>query len=47
LKKSQLFVDATNLFDKDPAFFNSGNGYDQFTGNPLGRVVTIGFRAAY
>jgi len=47
LKKSQVFIDATNLFDKDPAFFNSANGYDQFTGNPIGRVVTVGLRAAF
>ncbi len=47
LSKALVFVDATNLFDKDPSFFNSANGYDQFTGNPIGRVVTVGVRTAF
>jgi iron complex outermembrane receptor protein len=47
MRKSQVFIDASNLFDKDPAFFNSANGYDQFTGNPIGRVVTVGVRGAF
>jgi iron complex outermembrane receptor protein len=46
LEKAQIFIDATNLFDRDPSFFNSANGYDQFTGNPIGRVVTLGFRTS-
>jgi iron complex outermembrane recepter protein len=44
---SQVFVDATNLFDKRPAFYNIANGYDQYTGNVLGRVVTVGVRGKF
>jgi iron complex outermembrane receptor protein len=44
---SQIFVDATNLFDREPAFYNSANGYDQYSGNPIGRVITIGLRAKF
>jgi len=44
---SQVFVDVTNLFDKLPAFYNSTYGYDQYTGNVLGRVVTVGVRGKF
>jgi outer membrane receptor protein involved in Fe transport len=44
---SQVFVDVTNLFDKLPAFYNSTFGYDQYTGNVLGRVVTVGVRGKF
>ena len=40
----QLFVDVNNVFDKDPPFYNSNNGYDAFSGNPIGRLTTIGVR---
>jgi iron complex outermembrane receptor protein len=40
----QLFVDVNNVFDKDPPFYNSNNGYDTFSGNPIGRLTTIGVR---
>jgi iron complex outermembrane receptor protein len=40
----ELFVDVNNLFDKDPPFYNSNNGYDTFSGNPLGRLTTLGVR---
>ena len=41
---SLLFVDVTNLFDKAPAFYNGATGYDGLTGDPTGRVVTLGMR---
>ena len=44
LRDSQLYVDASNLFDKEPAFYNSTNGYDGYSGNVLGRVLSVGFR---
>jgi iron complex outermembrane receptor protein len=44
---SQVFVDATNIFDREPAFYNGANGYDQYSGNPIGRVITIGLRAKF
>jgi iron complex outermembrane receptor protein len=40
----QVFVDVNNVFDKDPPFYNSNNGYDTFSGNPIGRLTTIGVR---
>lgn len=46
-EKAQLYVDASNIFNKAPSFFNSVNGYDQFGGNPIGRVVTMGFRTHF
>jgi iron complex outermembrane recepter protein len=41
---SQVYVDASNVLDKDPAFYNIANGYDNYAGNVLGRVVSVGFR---
>ncbi len=47
LSGTQLYVDVQNLFDKDPPFYNSANGYDSFGGNPIGRVVSIGARKTF
>src|SRR5690606_2916303 len=44
---SQLFLDVTNVFNKDPVFYNSANGYDSYSGNIIGRVATVGFRATF
>jgi iron complex outermembrane receptor protein len=46
LAGGQVYVDVTNLFDSAPAFYNNGgSGYDAaYTGDPTGRVVTLGFR---
>jgi iron complex outermembrane receptor protein len=41
---AQVFVDVTNLFNRDPVFYNSTNGYDPYTGDVLGRVSTLGIR---
>ena len=51
-KKANFFVDATNLFDKNPPFVNVATangavGYDSASANPLGRVVTIGLRSTF
>lgn len=45
MKESEVYVDVNNLFDADPPFFNSTTGYTTFSGNPIGRIVSIGFRA--
>jgi hypothetical protein len=42
---SQVFVDVSNLFDETPAFYNGNTGFDGLTGDPTGRVVTVGIRA--
>jgi iron complex outermembrane recepter protein len=44
---ARLFVDVTNLLDAEPPFFNNANGFDPFSGNPTGRVVTAGLRAKF
>ena len=52
LKKANLYVDVANLFDKAPPFVstatvNGAVGYDSFSANPLGRVISIGIRAKF
>ncbi|MDB5707650.1 MAG: TonB-dependent receptor [Sphingomonas bacterium] len=47
LKEAQLFVDATNVFDRDPPFYNAAAGYDNINASPIGRVVTIGIRTKF
>lgn len=47
LPKTTLFLDATNVFDREPAFYNGASGYDNYTGNPIGRVITVGARARF
>jgi iron complex outermembrane receptor protein len=44
---SQVFIDVSNLFDKEPAFYNSAAGYDSYSGNIIGRVITAGFRVKF
>ena len=47
LGDSQLYVDVSNLFDKDPPFFNGASGYNNYAGNPIGRVVSLGVRSRF
>lgn len=47
LGDSRLFLDVTNLFDREPSFYNSTNGYDGYGGSPIGRVVTVGVRSRF
>jgi iron complex outermembrane receptor protein len=58
LKGSQAYVNVNNLFDRDPPFYNgatprgptlagSTNGYNGWVSNPLGRVVSLGFRGKF
>ena len=44
---AQIFMDVTNVFDKMPPFYNSANGYNNYAGNPVGRVTTIGLRTRF
>jgi iron complex outermembrane receptor protein len=44
-KNSQIYLNVENVFDKAPSFYNSTYGYDPYSGNVLGRVVEVGFRA--
>lgn len=48
LPKTNVYLDVTNLFDKKPPFYNTGNGgYDTFGGNPILRVVAVGARVKF
>jgi iron complex outermembrane receptor protein len=44
VKGLQVYLDVSNLFDNDPPFYNTANGFDPFGGNPLGRLTSVGFR---
>ncbi|MBO9670433.1 MAG: TonB-dependent receptor [Sphingobium sp.] len=51
----QVYLDAQNLFDKNPPFYNgnvggitgAGFGYNAFVSNPLGRIMSVGLRVKY
>jgi len=45
--KTSVYLDCTNLLNRDPPFYNSTVGYDTFEGNPIGRVVSIGARKKF
>ncbi|MSO72384.1 MAG: TonB-dependent receptor [Rhodospirillaceae bacterium] len=47
LQDTQIFVDANNILDRPPPFYNAANGYGPYGANPLGRVVTVGVRARW
>jgi len=52
LKGTQVFLDVTNLFDRNPPFVNrnsstQGYGYDSFLTSPIGRVFTVGVRGKF
>ena len=50
-----LSLDVRNLTDEDPSFFNGNQGgfmggawgYDNYTANPVGRLVTLGVRTNF
>ncbi|MFL6547141.1 MAG: TonB-dependent receptor domain-containing protein [Povalibacter sp.] len=50
-----LSLDVRNLTDEDPSFFNGNQGgfmggawgYDNYTANPIGRLITVGARANF
>ena len=55
LEGSQIYIDVKNLFDKDPPFYNGNTtgvgvgawGFNGFTSNALGRLISVGFRAEF
>jgi iron complex outermembrane receptor protein len=47
LDKAAVYLDVSNLLDRDPPFYNSTVGYDTFEGDPIGRVVSIGVRKKF
>jgi iron complex outermembrane receptor protein len=42
MKGVKVFLDGSNIFNKDPPFVNTAAGYDTFNANPIGRVMTVG-----
>jgi iron complex outermembrane recepter protein len=51
-KSLQFYVDASNLFDKEPPFYNAyalngAVGYDGINANPIGRVISLGVRTKF
>jgi iron complex outermembrane recepter protein len=44
---SEVYIDANNLFNTEPPFFNNSAGHDSYGSNPLGRVISVGFRAKF
>lgn len=55
LTRGSIYVDVKNVFNDDPPFYSGntggigvgGYGYNAFVSNPLGRVVSVGFRAGF
>jgi len=41
----QVYLEATNIFDADPPFYNSATAYNSFVSSPIGRVISVGLRA--
>ena len=44
---TSLSFTALNITDEDPSFARLDYNYDPFTGNPLGRVVRVGFNTEF
>jgi len=47
MKDGEVFIDAQNLFNVKPPYYNNAQGYDTFAGNPILRVVSIGVRTRF
>jgi iron complex outermembrane receptor protein len=56
LPGSQVYLDVKNLFDREPPFYNGNTtgaggvgawGFNGFSSNLLGRLVSVGFRAQF
>ena len=47
MRDTQLILRAQNIFDEDPPFYNSANGYDTRTASPFGRILEITFRGRF
>jgi hypothetical protein len=43
----EISLDGRNIFDTRPPFYDSSVGYDTYISNPLGRIMTIGFRTKF
>jgi iron complex outermembrane receptor protein len=45
LNGSAISLSVTNIFNKEPPFYNSSSGYFGLVHNPFGRTVNLTFRA--
>jgi iron complex outermembrane recepter protein len=41
LDRAQIALSVNNVFDKEPPYFNSTNGFDGLVASPLGRYLTL------
>ena len=44
---SVITLSVQNIFDKDPPYLTSNFSYDYTNGNPLGRVIEVGFKKQF
>ena len=44
---TEVYLDGSNILDKDPPFYNSAAGFDPYGASPLGRVISVGFRSRF
>lgn len=47
LAGDEIYVSVNNIAGTRPPFYNQAQGYDYFVANPLGRVVSVGLKAAF
>lgn len=47
LEDTRVFLDITDVFDREPPFYNSPDGFGPYHASPIGRVATIGIRAVW
>jgi outer membrane receptor protein involved in Fe transport len=55
LSRSSVYLDVKNLLDDKPPFYSGnsggigvgGQGYNAYVSNPIGRIVSVGFRAKF
>jgi iron complex outermembrane receptor protein len=47
LNGSRLSLQVTNVFDKEPPFYNGSSGYYSLGNNPFGRTANLTFRAKF
>jgi len=45
--ETQFFLQANNLLDEDPPFYNVDSGFNSSESSPIGRVITLGLRKTF
>lgn len=44
---TQFFLQANNLLDEDPPFYNVDTGFNSSGSSPIGRVISLGLRKTF